>query len=525
MITLAKRFDRWLHSHLPLLLALLLLLILRIPNFFEPYWYGDEGIYLTVGQAIRDGEKLYTEIVDHKTPLIYYFASVPNQLSFRVLTVFWMIVTTSAFYAVAKKLLSKNRGVNVATFLFVILTSVPWFEGNVPNGELFAMGFILLGGWLLSTTKLMDLFLNKKKVMRGVKDPGKIFAAGLFFGLAILTKVPAILDVAGWGLVAWFALTNRWSWLKDGKNKVRRWWRLGKRILWQVLILGAGVLTPIVLSIIYYVAAGSGQDYLQFGLLYNFHYTANWGLPFTNPTLQQLFTLPGKFVLTALLLLVVTLWRDRLKPNLQLLLSWFGLALFAALLSNRPYPHYFQQILPPLSLLLGLAVIQLKKWRQAWLGLSLSLISLLVAAGALLLLDFHPYPTVAYYQRFYQLITQQKTLSAYRQEFNYYMTDNYQAAEIIKQSGVDEIFIWGTNPMLYALSETQPTGRFTVSFHIKDLGVYEETLAAVKNKQPLFVVVMKNETQDLVGLEKYLEENYIMNANFENFWLWKKFEQ
>ena len=142
MVNQAKKIDRWLHSHFPLLIALLLLMLLRVPNLFEPYWYGDEGIYLTVGQAIRDGERLYTEIVDHKTPLIYYFASVPNQLSFRALTMLWMIMTTSAFYAVAKKLLSKNRGVNAATFLFVILSSVPWFEGNIPSGELLVMGFI-----------------------------------------------------------------------------------------------------------------------------------------------------------------------------------------------------------------------------------------------------------------------------------------------------------------------------------------------------------------------------------------------
>jgi len=58
MLRLTKKFDRWLDSHLWLLIALLLLLILRIPNFFEPYWYGDEAIYLSLGNALNKGENV-----------------------------------------------------------------------------------------------------------------------------------------------------------------------------------------------------------------------------------------------------------------------------------------------------------------------------------------------------------------------------------------------------------------------------------------------------------------------------------
>ena len=80
------------------MLLLLLLLVLRLPNFSEPYWYGDEGIYLTIGQALNKGYRLYSEIVDHKTPLIYVFAQTGSQLYFRLLLVFWMVVATAGFY-------------------------------------------------------------------------------------------------------------------------------------------------------------------------------------------------------------------------------------------------------------------------------------------------------------------------------------------------------------------------------------------------------------------------------------------
>ena len=46
---------RWLVVHEAILMILAGVVFLRIPSLFEPYWYGDEGIYLTIGQAMRHG--------------------------------------------------------------------------------------------------------------------------------------------------------------------------------------------------------------------------------------------------------------------------------------------------------------------------------------------------------------------------------------------------------------------------------------------------------------------------------------
>ena len=526
MLNLAKKFDRWLHSHLFLLLALALLLTLRIPSFFEPYWYGDEGIYLTIGNAMRNGERLYTDIVDHKTPIIYLLAAVPTQLCFRFLTAGWMIVSTIAFYFVSKKLFKKKFSVAVSTLIFVFLTSVPWFEGNIPNGELFVMGFVLVGAWLISQTKIFETFLQNKISLVKNYNPGRLYLAGILFGLAILTKVPGLFDVVAWLAIFWFILTNQAGSLIKIKSRAK-WLDLLRKTLAQLLLVVLGIATPILISIIYFVAIGSGQDYLQFGLLYNFHYAANWGLPFQNLVLEQLFTLPGKISIAALVYLVLTLKTNWFKPREQIIYGWFILSLVGALLSNRPYPHYFQQLVPALALLLGNLVGMLKSKKtktqnkfnpQATMGLVL----LILFVGALRLLDFGAYPLWSYYQKFYQLVSGKMTRQEYRQSFNYFMDDNYKAAETINQSGVDEIFIWGTNPMLYALTETNPTGRFTVSFHIKDLKVYEETLQSVKDKKPLFVIVMSDESQELPGLDQYLQKYYVLNSNFTHFSMWKR---
>ncbi len=69
--------------HLPnwLLGILVLILVLRIPSFFEPYYYGDEMIYLTLGEGVRQGATLYKDLHDNKPPLIYIIAAVAGSLN------------------------------------------------------------------------------------------------------------------------------------------------------------------------------------------------------------------------------------------------------------------------------------------------------------------------------------------------------------------------------------------------------------------------------------------------------------
>ena len=52
-------------NNLLLIIVLVGIFLLRIPSFWEPYWYGDEGIYLAIGQALQRGAVLYRDIWDN----------------------------------------------------------------------------------------------------------------------------------------------------------------------------------------------------------------------------------------------------------------------------------------------------------------------------------------------------------------------------------------------------------------------------------------------------------------------------
>jgi hypothetical protein len=524
-----KNTDKLLDKQTPMFLLSVLVLILRIPNLFEPYWYGDEGIYLTIGQSLNKGAKLYSEIIDHKTPIIYYLARVQTQLNFRLLNIGWMLLTTIAFYYFAKKLLKSVKQTTFATFIFVILTTLPWLEGNIPNGELFVLGFVIWGGMILSNTNYFKQFFSPNKkpkpTTKTLKNNLCLIASGIFFGLGILTKVPAILDLGVFLVIGYFTFTNDLFARSFSANlKV-----LGKKIVELSLII-FGVMIPAVASIVYFVLIGSGQEYLDFGLLYNFRYAASWALPFSNELLLFLFTLQGKVLLLAALIIFLTILKKYFKPSTQFIMSWFGLALFASLLSNRPYPHYFIQLVPPLALMLTLIIknkylifLKSKINPERIINLVSQSALIVIFIAAMLLLNFSPYPTKKYYVNWYKLVTNQITKEEYRQSFDYLMNDNYKAAEIIKSSGSKDLFIWGTNPMLYALTETQPTGRFTVSFHIKDFDAFGETARDVVKKEPMFIVIMNNEDHPFSEFRSFLDLNYLPNSTqFDHFTLWKK---
>ena len=86
--------------HLPHWLTILLaiVLILRIPSFFEPFSYGDEMIYLTLGEAVRQGKTLYLFAHDNKPPLLYLIAAIAgNVFWFKVILAGWMLATTVIF--------------------------------------------------------------------------------------------------------------------------------------------------------------------------------------------------------------------------------------------------------------------------------------------------------------------------------------------------------------------------------------------------------------------------------------------
>jgi len=522
--SLVRTLNTWQVEALLVLLAMVI--VLRIPNLIEPYWYGDEAIYLTIGNALRHGSRLYLDIIDHKTPLIYYLAMVPTQFSFRLLFLGWMLATTASFYYLALRLLKNLPAAIVATTAFILLTTLPWLEGNIPNGELFMMGFVLLGAAIASQTSAFARWLDEPLAaspLSRINQNLLLLVSGLFFGLGILTKVPALFDLVGWLSLGWFGVMKT-VW----KQPKRTWVPDIEDFLHYVPLLSIGAILTVMVSILYFVVRGSGQAYLDYGLLYNFRYVGSWAPSFNPPWLAVWFTLLGKAAVTTVIGLLLTFLTRWIKPKYSFIVFWFVVAIFAATLSNRPYPHYLLQVVPPLALCLGwLALagqsfIKTKRLVPLFSPVILTALPMVMLIITWVALGFFGYPAISYYANFIKVMTGQVSSQTYAEGFNSSIGDNTRVTEILQTSQSPSFFIWGTNPLLYAQSHTIPSSRFTVAFHIKDFNAYDETLAQVKAKQPEYIVVMKDDAQTFPALNQYLLQHYMSNTSFETMVLWKR---
>src|SRR3989344_4662627 len=80
--------------------------LLRFPSIFEPYWYGDEGVYQVIGMALRQGRVLYSEIWDNKPPILYLIYGVFNgdQFYVRLFSLIIGVLSVVIFYLLTTKL-------------------------------------------------------------------------------------------------------------------------------------------------------------------------------------------------------------------------------------------------------------------------------------------------------------------------------------------------------------------------------------------------------------------------------------
>src|SRR5579872_7480720 len=163
-----------------LLISCAVFFLLRFPSLYEPYWYGDEGIYQTIGLAMRHGRLLYSGIWDNKPPLLYiiYSLSSGDQFAAKLLSLIFGLGAIIVFYFIAKKLLVKPLGVWLSTSIFTILFGLPLLEGNIANAENFMLLPILSGAYVILHYKI-----NNKKAY---------FIAGFMLGLAFLLKIVAV---------------------------------------------------------------------------------------------------------------------------------------------------------------------------------------------------------------------------------------------------------------------------------------------------------------------------------------------
>ncbi|MDD2483370.1 MAG: hypothetical protein PHE32_00095 [Candidatus Shapirobacteria bacterium] len=468
----------------------LVFLFLRIPSLFEPYWYGDEGIYLVLGQAIRKGVTLYSQIHDNKPPSLYYLAAFSQTVfGFRLLLLFFMIPTIYFFYRLSQKFLSIKVS-KIATFIFLILTSIPLFEGNIANAEVFMLLPTLFGVFLLTKNK---------------PNLNIIVISGFLLGLAFTIKIPVAIEFAF--LCLWLFIDNLTSFKKAFLN------------IKNIIIFTVAFLLPITLWGIYYYFQGAFKPFLVASLLQNFGYLSSWstGTQSASPASGGIVS---RFVILLIAWALIYLLKIKkiIPSNFSFLLFWFSSTIFGVLLSGRPYPHYLIQALPPLVLI----IVQIFNFKDKKIQF-LSLFSFFFLALVLFKFKFYFYPVFKYYNNFYSYSLGKKSTTDYQNYFGPQVSDTYKISDFIKSNTTqdDKIFIWGDEPYIYALSNLLPTSKYTVAYHIVDFNGYQSTMDKIKANLPKFIIYYQMSNRPFSDLDLFIKNYYYIAQTVGNATIFK----
>lgn len=490
LIKLERSKDFWF-----LLLVSLFFFLLRFPSLFEPYWYGDEGIYQAMALAINKGHILYTQIYDNKPPFLYLLYALFNgdQFVLRLLSLVSGITATILLYILAKTLFQNNRKAAATTaVVFVSIFATPLLEGNIANAENFMLPLIIVAGLLVYTSANIQrhsirvlAHIQTTPITSLVSNP--LFYAGLLLSIAFLFKIVALFDTAAFTLFLFFLIfPEHLSALKQKQTYLV----LGRSFIPFLL----GFSAPILLSAGIFYIQGAFFEFFKASFMQNVGYVG-YSNTFFIPQGFLFLKLGFLFITTAILFL----YRKTLPAPLLFLYLWVLWGLFNTFFSGRPYLHYVLVLIPSFSLLAGAAV-----WDTTHRAKHITALMILLT---IILVQFSFYSKVVpYYTMFFGYLKGTVSPEKYQGFFDGNTPTDYKIAQFVKThlEPEDTIYVWGNNAQLYKLVEKAPMTKYVVAYHIRgnqqSLQQTKETLARTK---PRIIILMDNAGPYPFGLTGY----------------------
>jgi hypothetical protein len=427
-------------------------LALRLPTFFRPLLSDDEAIYATTADALRRGDLLYRDVVDHKPPLIYHLYRAGFALcgsydtqGAHALVVLAVLLTAGLLLAIRRGEGSACRPgeATVAAGLFLVF-STTWhdYDALAANCELFLLLPQALAAWIL----LRDL----RATARGARGWALHLVVGALIGTSALLKYQGLTFLgASIGMLLWWTALGR-------APRASRFWAVSRAACHL-----AGAAAPLALYLLACRAAGSAEAAIYW-LRFNFSYV---GAGLTGPAalaraLRRTVLVGGAAQVPNALGIAgaVAVARDVGRvlrrpggsaaadagapaPASVLALLWLASSAVALSAGGRFFGHYFHLVLPPLCLLAA------PRFCRLWNGRPVNrlLLAALCALPALL---------------FLALATFARPLTARLDEREPPYAE--VAAGIDRLTTPDErIFVWGNSPQLYVLSRRPMGTRFS----------------------------------------------------------------
>jgi 4-amino-4-deoxy-L-arabinose transferase-like glycosyltransferase len=337
-------------SKAAILLAISLLVIVaavRAPLLPIPL-ERDEGEYAYIAWRLGHNELPYRDWVDQKPPAVFYVYQFALSLPFEPIRAIHFVALLFSAASVCALFFLALRFMDgfwawVAAALFGLLSADPLVQGTAANTELF-----MLCPLILSQIAFVSVASRKDRNILF------IVLAGALTGIASMFKQVAIVN--------WFFMAALYPILGE---RQKRWRAAVSFVLWSA----TGLLTVLGLVVLYFWKRGGLHEFVDNVFTHNLEYIGAVGasarLEYCWGTLTTLVRTEAIVWLFAAAGLVALVASGRVKWFF-FVTGWLITSILGVSASGYFFPHYFQQLLPPLALAAtvgaeGIAAI--KSWR------------------------------------------------------------------------------------------------------------------------------------------------------------------
>ncbi|MEY2600992.1 MAG: hypothetical protein QOJ36_311 [Verrucomicrobiota bacterium] len=322
----------------------------RIPLLNVPL-ERDEGEYAYIAWRLGHNELPYRDWVDQKPPAIFWVYRAALALPLEPIravhfaALLFAAASSCALFFLALRFLSRFWAFMAAT-LFTLLSADPFVQGTAANTEVFM---------------LLPLILSQIAFVKAAGNPRNILpmlACGALMGIAIAFKQVAAVN--------WFLLIALYPIFAAPEKR----WRAA--IAFAIWSLG-GLLAIAGIVGLYFWTRHGLSELIDNVFTHNLEYIGamTWSdrLQFCSETIARLArteTLVWIFSAMGLITLVIT----RKEKWFVFLAGWLITSMIGVSASGYFFPHYFQQLLPPLALIAAFGaqwLSELRPWRSSWI--------------------------------------------------------------------------------------------------------------------------------------------------------------
>jgi hypothetical protein len=289
----------------------------------------NEGIFSAVAQGVEQGKKLYTEVWDHKPPLIFLQYILVrgvigwDEVSLHAYTIFIHILNCFLLFVFLKKLKLAENTAWICCYFYPLLLISPIIQSWTLQADLLIIPFLLLS---------FIFALSEKKYSWSL--------AGIFWACAFFTKQNAIMYLP----LYWFFLpeTDRW-------NKA-----LG-------FVLGIDLVA--VLVALPFIVSGRMPDFLgavtEFNRLYLKNSFSNYvgsGDPGQFNWIRLALPVYGIALIATLYFAVRMVVENRGVKATKVVIAWIVLSVAACFGSGYLFSYYFIIVIPGMAVILGIGI-------------------------------------------------------------------------------------------------------------------------------------------------------------------------